>query len=111
MVGKKTIQGIEISYENVNPGLEILHKNYKLDIIAEGKQLDLDRLKASSFSAAADCSLATEPGEKTVPVFVFGPNNVKIEQSIDSITVTARWKPEEDIMEELPSPNYGNYYQ
>ncbi|MBP5158393.1 MAG: YbbR-like domain-containing protein, partial [Treponema sp.] len=101
-VTKKTIPGIEISYDNVPPGLDISKKEHKtMDIVVEGKQLDLDKLNASSFSAWADCSLCTEAGVSyDIPVFVNGGKNVKISSwTVNTVAVVFKEKPYEELWE------------
>ena len=106
----KTIRGVEISYDNINPGLEISHDRYLVDITVEGKQLELDRMKANSCSASADCSLATGPGVFDVPVFIHVPDNVKLISPFGkSVTVTFTEKPEAELSPEEEAA-FGYYY-
>ncbi len=106
----KSIRGIEISYDNVPAGLEISHDHYLVDITVEGKQLELDKLKASRCSASADCSLATGPGVFAVPIFVHVPDGVKLTNwSISTVPVTFSEKEEEGFDPEQDA-SYGYYY-
>ncbi len=106
----KTIRGIEISYDNIDPNLEISHDRYLVDITVEGKQLELDRMKANSCSASADCSLATGPGVFAVPVFVHVPDNMKLTAwSVNTVTVTFTEKPAAELTPEEEAA-FGYYY-
>jgi len=102
----KTFKSLPVAFENINDSLEITNTAFTVDITVDGNQLTLDKVKANSFVAEADCSLVNEPGVFDVPVFIFAPENVSVvSQSIESITVTAVEKIFDDSQDSI-SENY-----
>ena len=63
-VSTRTIKGIEIVYDNIPPNIDISYSEAFVDVTFQGKQLELDDLKAKDFYAEADCSSCTTPGKK-----------------------------------------------
>lgn len=106
----RTIEGIEISYDNIDSRLDISHERNLVTITVEGKLLELDRMKKNSCSASADCSLATGPGTIEVPVFIHVPDNVKLTAwTVNTVTVTFTEKPEAELSPEEEAA-FGYYY-
>ena len=103
-VSTRTIKGIEIVYDNIPPNIDISYSEAFVDVTFQGKQLELDDLKAKDFYAEADCSSCTTPGEKMITINKFpSSTNKKVvatHWSLPETKVTARWKPEEYTVDE-----------
>ena len=74
-----SFKGIPVIFENLPPDVNMKDVTYNVDVGVRGAMLVLEKLKASSFIASADCSSAVVPGEKfDVPVIIFSPENVRV---------------------------------
>ena len=87
---RKTLTGLRIEYGDLDPDYSIVTKAPSIDITVEGNLLNIENLRNSDFSVAANCAAVDGEGTFLVPVFVYSPANVQVfEQSIASISVKA----------------------
>ena len=98
----KTIENIEISFENISDFLEITSSSSSvLDVVLEGDLLVLENVSAELISVYADCSGIIEEGDYDIPVVVVVPSKTKLaSQSIAVVSVTVGQKTVEAVEEE-----------
>lgn len=84
----KEINGVEIKYNSLPDGFELVGEKQKINILIEGSVLNIEKFKRKNMSVYVDLSSITEEGTHVLPVLVeLSPAYSLIQRSLSEVSV------------------------